>query len=161
MSGVQKNSKWRWSNRQRYRALCPLWREFVTEKQCLIFVRKNSAKTVFLVCLCNTVNWLQFLGIVAFELRWFVVCLAEGSVFEIGEFVVCFALFILLWNSKVKFLKFITVIAICYFGKLGNDKSSIFRTRDNLPATSDTRLRFKLCHSRCSLRYSWSNRYQK
>ena len=39
-------------------------------------------------------------------------------------------------------LKFITVV-ICYFGKLGNNKSSIFGlatifwTRDNLPATRD------------------------
>ena len=42
-------------------------------------------------------------------------------------------------------LKFITVIVICYFGKLENNKSSIFGpatifwTRDNLPATRDTR----------------------
>ena len=42
-------------------------------------------------------------------------------------------------------LKFITVIVICYFGKLENSKSSIFGpatifwTRDNLPATRDTR----------------------
>ena len=49
-------------------------------------------------------------------------------------------------------LKFITVIVICYFGKLENNKSSIFglatifwtrdnlpATRDNLPATRDTR----------------------
>ena len=40
-------------------------------------------------------------------------------------------------------LKFITVIVICYFGKLENNKSSIFGpatifwTRDNLPATRD------------------------
>ena len=43
-------------------------------------------------------------------------------------------------------LKFITVIVICYFGKLENNKSpifgpaTIFWTRDNLPATRDTRL---------------------
>ena len=42
-------------------------------------------------------------------------------------------------------LKFITVLVICYFGKLENNKSSIFGpatifwTRDNLPATRDTR----------------------
>ena len=49
-------------------------------------------------------------------------------------------------------LKFITVIVICYFGKLENNKSSIFgpatifwtrdnlsATRGNLPATRDTR----------------------
>ena len=49
-------------------------------------------------------------------------------------------------------LKFITVLVICYFGKLENNKSSIFgpatifwtrdnlpATRDNLPATRDTR----------------------
>ena len=40
-------------------------------------------------------------------------------------------------------LKLFTVIVICYFGKLENNKSSffgratIFWTRDNLPATSD------------------------
>ena len=40
-------------------------------------------------------------------------------------------------------LKFITVLVICYFGKLENNKSSIFGpatifwTRDNLPATRD------------------------
>ena len=42
-------------------------------------------------------------------------------------------------------LKFNTVLVICYFGKLENNKSSIFGpatilwTRDNLPATRDTR----------------------
>ena len=80
-----------------------------------------------MVCLCNTVNWLHFLGIVAFELRWFVVCLAEGCVWILR---VC---------CLFKVLKFITAIVICYFEKLGNNKSSIFRTRDNLPATRDTR----------------------
>ena len=40
-------------------------------------------------------------------------------------------------------LKFITVLVICYFGKLENNKSSVFGpatifwTRDNLPATRD------------------------
>ena len=42
-------------------------------------------------------------------------------------------------------LKFVTVTVICYFGKLENNKISIFGpatifwTRDNLPATRDTR----------------------
>ena len=51
-------------------------------------------------------------------------------------------------------LKFITVIVICYFGKLENNKSSIFGpatifwTRDNLPATRDTRrLDYLLIHT--------------
>ena len=38
----------------------PYEQNFVTEKQCFTFVWNNNAKTVFLVCLCNTVNWLQF-----------------------------------------------------------------------------------------------------
>ena len=63
-------------------------------------------------------------------------------------------------------LKFITVIVICYFGKLGNNKSSISRpatifwtrgnvpaTRDNLPATRDTRRLDYLAKSTCGLRY--------
>ena len=41
---------------------------------------------------------------------------------------VLLCLFCLIVN---KILKFIDVIVICYCGKLGNNKSSIFRTRDN------------------------------
>lgn len=79
-----------------------------------------------MVYLCNTVNWLHFLGIVAFELRWFVVCLAEGCVWVLRVY------------CLFKVVKFITPIVICYFGKLGNNKSSVFWTRENLPTTGDT-----------------------